>query len=607
IINKIRASHSDDVLFFGFDSTLHPLEQPEPEFDGAGTDILNAVIEAKNTDGISSILLVSDGRWNLGEDPGGSNLPDDIPISTVTVGSDETDYDIAINKITAASIGRDGEPFAVEIMLSSAKVISGNVPVRIEENNLILTRGTAVFGNSKTARADFEFLLDSAGDHTFTVIIEPENDSYPENNSRLFDVHVIKNSYRILIAADKPSADLAFVRRVIETESSYEIDVIIDKGVRGTANAPFPGDLSDYDALMLLNWGGSVVTSRNAEMIKDWVSSGGGLWIVGSSRPSESAGEVSNILPVTFADEMTLENMQEMSENPFSLRLTETGRSHFITSKESGNEREWSILPPLTSILPVSKVTSEGRILAETVPEITEKPSLPAIVTGKYGTGKIMIMPVSGIWRWQLMMEGAGKGGNFYGNFVSGSVSWLTSDAESSPLNITTDRTSYLGGQEINFEGRLYDAVYSPVGGAEITLEINNDPASKIILSETSPSVYTGKLRNMGNGNHVFRSTAFVDGRLFAESSGDFTVQDFSLELLDSSVNRELMRNIAEKTGGINVSSAGIDSVLAQIKTEIISERSESKHNIYLNPLMPLLIVLLFTVEWSIRKYRGMI
>jgi len=149
--------------------------------------------------------------------------------------------------------------------------------------------------------------------------------------------------------------------------------------------------------------------------------------------------------------------------------------------------------------------------------------------------------------------------------------------------------------------------VYSPVGGAEITVEIDSDPESKIILRETRPSFYTGTLRSIGSGEHVFSATAYLDGRLFAERAGEFSVQDFSLELLDSTVDRELMLAVAERTGGLNVSPAGIDSAFVWINSEIITERSESRHNIYLNPVMPVLIVLLFTVEWSVRKFRGMI
>jgi len=216
-------------------------------------------------------------------------------------------------------------------------------------------------------------------------------------------------------------------------------------------------------------------------------------------------------------------------------------------------------------------------------------------------------MRVSGIWRCKLMMEGAGKGGEFFRNFVTANINWFTSDTEKSPLTVTSDYITYISGQEINFEARLYDNVYTPVSGAEITLLIDNDPASKIIFQETKPSLYTGKLSGLKPGKHSFNTVAFLDGKRYAECTDTFTVQNFSIEMLDPVPNTKLMQTIAARTGGIDVTFSEIDSILTQIKPKIRMERSENKHYLHLNPLMPLLIVLLLTVEWSIRKYRGMI
>lgn len=601
VMNKIRSYLGKDCIFFGFDSLLRSFEQSVPEFNGSGTDLLNAIIEAKNKQDVSSIILISDGRWNLGENPAGSNLPDDIPVNTVTAGSDDYFTDVVINKISSAAIGHEGSNHPVEIIITSTKEMSGAVPVEIVENNRILAEGEVSFRSGTMARINFNIPLNRPGDHTFSAIIKPGDDRYPENNIRFFDVHVVKSSFRVLIAADKPSADLSFIRRVVESDNTLELDIIVDKGISGPLKAPFPEDVSGFDAFIMINWGGSVLNPQNAEILQKWVSSGGGLWIIGSSPPGIGANVINNILPVTFS------NKESLQDTPFYMELTEVGSTHFITSKDSDREREWNILPPLISILPVSKVSSDGRVLAEAVMVSSKNNTLPAIVTGKYGSGKILVMPISGMWRWQLMMEGAGKGGAFYKNFVLGAINWLTSDVDTSPLTVTSDHRTYLSGQEITFEARLYDNVYSPVSGAEITLVIDSDPASKIILQETKPSVYTGTLRSLEGGEHSFKAIAFLDGRRFAESTGAFTVQNFSLELLDTTVNKELMRTIAARTGGLSVTPSGIDSILTQIKPEIMSERHENKHHFYLNPLLPLLIVLLLSVEWSIRKYRGMI
>ncbi len=600
VLNTVRSHLGDEGVYFTFDTGFSDLGQREVDFIGSGTDMLNAIAQTGNQENVSSIILISDGRWNLGGDPSGSNLPDEIPVNTVTAGSDEAVNDAAINNISAAKIGHEGEYLPVEIVVSSTMEIPEPFPVEIIENNRIAASGTVSLAGRTMARVSFDIPLSGQGDHIFTALIKPVDDVYTENNARDFNIHVVKSSFRILVAADKPSADLAFIRRAIGKETAFELEIIVDKGTAGDFKVPFPDDLAGYDAIVLLNWSGSALTPRKAETVNKWVSAGGGLWILGSSPPGAGADVISAILPVRFS------NSANLGSSQFNIELSETGRTHFIAYEAGGSESFWNILPPLSSILPVTKVSSNGSILANAVMSEGDR-AYPAIITGKHGSGKTLVMPLSGIWRWQLMMEGAGKGGSFYSHFIKGAVNWLTSETETSPLTVTTDKAVYLGGQEIRFEARLYDNVYSPVSGAEITLTIDNNPSSKIILNETLPAVYTGTLKGPEAGMHRYIAVAYLDGEHFAKSSETFMVENFSLEMLDPEPNPGLMGIISSRTGGISVSPSGIDSILTRIKPETITERYENIYNFHMNPILPLLIILLLTIEWSIRKYRGMI
>ncbi|MBA7589394.1 hypothetical protein ES708_31479 [subsurface metagenome] len=169
-------------------------------------------------------------------------------------------------------------------------------------------------------------------------------------------------------------------------------------------------------------------------------------------------------------------------------------------------------------------------------------------------------------------MEGAGKSGEFFAGFITGMLRWLTTEIGTSPLVITTGTDSYLSGQEIAFEGRLFDNMFSPVSGAVISLNVDNDPALKVIFEETAPSVYTGMLRSIASGTHTYSAEAVVEGSRVAETGGEFTVEDFSL-----------------------------------IHPEFISERKEEERHLYLSPVFPIIIISLLATEWIIRKRRGMI
>ena len=82
------------------------------------------------------------------------------------------------------------------------------------------------------------------------------------------------------------------------------------------------------------------------------------------------------------------------------------------------------------------------------------------------------------------------------------------------------------------------------------------------------------------------------EGSEFAETTGSFRVQDFSLEMLNPESDPETMRALAAQTGGISVSPAGIDSVIAAVAPEAIIERSDREYRPALNPLIFLFLII---------------
>ncbi len=601
-LRTLRSYPGEHCLYRSFDSRIHDIDPAEITFEGTSTDINGAIEAVLDGEDVSSVILISDGRWNFGENPDGAGLTNDIPINSIAVGSRNTVNDIILQRISASSVGYDGMTIPVEIFVSSTNPLNLTFRVEIQENMVPVVSDTVSFGGGNLSKAFMKLPLNGPGEHTFTAVISGNSDEPSDNNVRSFAVHVLKSAFRVLVIADAPSPDLAFFRRVIESDDAFEGMFVVSDGLREPYTDPYPGDISQFDAFTILDGGGTVLTSERADALAQKVSEGAGLLVLGSTPFGENVSGFQRILPVTFSKSVDNQKLELYME------LTENGRSHFITAgiHGGGRENEWNELPPVKSIATVRTTAPSGLVLVN-ASSADGKRTLPAVVAGKHGEGKTVVMPLSGIWRWNLMMEGAGRSGGFFKEFVKGTLRWLTSGTESSPLTVTTDSRIYLNGERIMFEGRLFDSIYSSVSSADISLTIDDNPSSKIMLEEKNPSVYTGVLQSASPGDHTFSAAAYVGGKLFAESSGDFTVEEFSLEMLDPTPDHAVLHSIATLTGGLSVTLSGIDSVLTGISPAVSSERLEEDHYIALNPLMPLLAVLLFAVEWGIRKQRGML
>jgi hypothetical protein len=596
-LETIRTRLGNRGLYLTFDERVRVLGREIPEFTGSATDVVLALKQALAEKDISACTVIGDGRWNRGEDPASTALPEDIPIHTVLSGKPSSAPDVILRSISASPIGHDGHAVPIEITVAMNSAASGTIPVEILEKGRSLVSGKITLQAGAAGRIVLDLPLTGRGEHTFSARVSPSFDDRKENNSRTFDIRVLKSAFRVLILAPSPSPDLAFVRRTVEADSAFAVRTVISAGSTESAES-FPENFSEYDAAVIIDGGGFALTPARMQNLARRISEGMGLWILGST-PLPSGSILENILPVSFPKSPVTVS------SALGIALSEAGRNHFITG--SGPERDgWETLPPLPSMLPVQP-GPESAVLLTTPVSAQRKDPLPVAVTGTAGKGKILVMPVSGFWRWRLMMEGAGKNGTFFDSFIRGAAHWLTSETEISPLTVTTDAKTYLGGQEIFFEGRVFDTVYRPLSGAEVSLIIDGDTARRVILEETRTGIYTGSALSDLPGIHSWTATAFLDGKRHGETTGKYTVESFSLELIDSSPDPESLRTLAEKTGGIAVTAAGIDSVLQRLSPRNISERVERERYLALHPLLPGLVILLLSAEWFIRKRRGMI
>ena len=568
-------------------------------FDGAATDISRALTGALAADDVASVILISDGRWNLGENPADTAARAGVPVHAVLVGSAEESPEVILRSYSSDPVVQEGDTLSVRLTIAARGAVEGPVPVTVSAAGRVLgsTTVSVTPGGAVTVAVDVP--LSGTGRRVLTAAIDPPNDTITGNNSRSFAVQVMKSRFAVAIVAAKPSPDLAFIRRALESDPSLEVTTVVSEGESADPARDVTEKTFDVDAIVCVDGGGDVI-ARYADTITTMVADGAGLWMLGTESPPRSLDPV---LPARLNREAG-----QVSEE-FSVRLTTEGGRHFLTSgtAAAGVSFEWELLPPLTSVAPSEPDSTRGNILVRAVSGNPTVDSVPVLVSGRHGKGKVLFMPVDGIWRWQLMLAGAQGDGSFYSSFVTGAVHWLAAEADTSPLAIETDRPTYMSGEEIGLTGRLYDSVFSPVSGADVSVTIDDSPELKVFLEEREPARYAGSLSGLSPGTHMFVATAFVGNARFAETEGTFTVEPFSLEMLDTSPDPALMGSIALKSGGLSVTAAGVDSVTAVLTYTDRTERREHEKRLAFSPILPVAAIVLLLLEWAVRKARGML
>ncbi len=584
----------------GFDSEVRPLAG-EPAFTGDATDIAAALAALAGERELAGVVLISDGRCTIGADPAEVAAPG-IPVYTVLTGSGDLPFDLAVESIAAPPAGRAGDTVDVSVTVVSAGRLTGTVPVRIMQGSRVAASAEAVFDDARRAQVRLALPLETPGRAAFEAVLggdasspAPPADTIVENDRRAFGITVLKSTYTVLLLADLPSPDAAFIRRELERTGTFAVSAVFASGIALAGERAFPADLSTFDAVVIVDGGGLSPSGTEAGALAVRIRAGMGAWFTGELPNS---GPLAGVLPLepSGADART---------GSFILALTVDGRGHPATAGTEALEAEaWPALPPIPVLYPTGGVREGARVLA-VAGSAGAAETAPALAAGTAGAGKVLCLPMSGFWRWHLRMEGAGRGGLF-GDFVESTMRWLAAGADVPPLSLTAGRETWLAGERIEIEARLHDSVWRPVSGADIRVVVDDDPELTVFLDETAPAVYTGTLPPLPPGTHICRAAAAWGGVQYA-AADTVVVAPLSLEQVTVSPDPDLLAAIASRTGGIAVTAAGIDSVLALIEPQTVAERRDTEHRPARGMVPPAAVIILLAAEWAIRRRRGML
>jgi len=295
----------------------------------------------------------------------------------------------------------------------------------------------------------------------------------------------------------------------------------------------------------------------------------------------------------------------------FQLQLTLEGKFNPITnlaSSESENSKIWSSLPPFLGIAQVESVHSDAKVLTA-YSVLPGEEDLPGIVIKNFPSGgKVMITLAYPFWRWDFLQWGFGNNNQSYQTFWGNSIRWLTAPEEKEKLFVKTDKLIYQSGEKVNFQAQIYDESYQKIQGAEIQVktglrfENKNQPVSDLILLEEEPGNYRGELKAVQPGRYFYEAGIKKDGKLLGSSKGEFVVDEFSLEDQSLTMNKKLLTQIAEVSGGKYYNPEELESFSKDLKLEKKILEKKKTIQLWNHPVLLIFFILFISLEWFIRK-----
>lgn len=615
-----KLSSKSELEIYGFADTIFPLNLKGdfPDSLGRATSIGEATksVEEKLKDkNLTGIVILSDGANNLGEDPVFVAKSKDIPIYTCGIGEYTPPKDIAIERIVYNDIGYVDNKIPVQVDISQVGFDKLKIPVSIKEissggGKETLTEKNLILSSSGgTQTVDFAITPKKEGIHQYELTVPQQTEELvKENNRRIFSIKVLKSKIEVLLVTGSLNWEYTFLKRALEKDKNIELKSLVYGKNRKVFLGRFPQgekELSQFDILVFVDPPNFIFAQHKKE-INDFVFRNGGsaLFLLGKDF-IESKAFMGAIPILPFAPEGA--RIRYFSTN-LSLELTQEGRLHPITRLVENSEENlkvWSEFPPFLGVASLGSASRDAVTLATFKNPSNPEIILPGIVVRNYGKGKMMATTITPFWRWDFLLWGIGKDNQSYQKLWNNSVRWLVTREDMDLINIFTDKKIYKSGERINFFAKIFDQNYQKIKDASVLLKIKTEASADsemLSLSLDLMGDYTGTIRSLSPDKYLFKGEVFRDETKIGSKKGEFTVEEYSLEDADLNTDFDLLKKMAEVSGGKFYEKDQIGNLVTDLELAEKKEERTKEIQLWNHPILLTLFIGCLSAEWAIRK-----
>jgi hypothetical protein len=598
------------LRWFLFSDTLCSLaEKPDTVASNGNATNLSRALEQVSLVRPDAVLVMSDGIFNTGKNPVHSAKANGLSLFCLALGNASEKTDAAVSNVQTNELAYAGNSTPVRISLRGPGFggRTADVLLRSEKQNMDRAR-VVIPEDGMEASVTLHYRFDAPGFHKLTVSVQPfRGEASTVNNTRETMVRVLQNKMKVLLLADAPSPDLAFVKRALSSDST--VDAVVRTFRNGSefyeGRFPDAGELDRTDAFWLLDVPGRYFPENAWQNVAAAILKGekSVFWILGKDMPRERMQSLDPFLPVQFGA-----SAPERSMVP---SITDEGRSHpFLQmSGQAGLDR--LELPPIFSIWMSSRVRPGAKVLIEASPEKPDNENTvkqPLLIVQNTGGRKSAAILGRGIFRWQLMLSGRDKSADVFKTWMGNAVRWLGAREGARTVRLHAARTIVRAGEENVLSVQVYNESLEPVEGAEVKVRfLEPEGENEQRLAEEGNGVYGAVFRPLQSGRYRAEAQAVWKGRLLGKDTTEFAVSPFQPEFLDTRARPDALAVLADETGGRSGPPDSLEAVLNSIRFPEKTVTLKREWNFAFRPFMLAAILILLSAEWFIRRRKGML
>ena len=565
-----------DLEVFSFGATI--ATDTALNFDENQTDIHNVVdgLNALSSEQLAPMVLLTDGNQTFGNNY--AYMYSKNPVFPIIFGDTIVHSDLEISRVNVNAYASLENNFQVEMFMNSNVEADTRTRLIIERNGAEMYSTAVSFNKEKkSAYVSFYLAADTVGMQLYSARLIPfEGERNLQNNSYNFGVEILDEQTEVVIVYKVLHPDLGMFKRSIESNKQRKVSLIPINEFDAASNDAsvvllYQPDGSFENAMKVLeekelNY--LLVTGRHT----DWNF----LNTVQNSFSKKNSGIVENVFPVF--------------QNDFDLFYTE--------------DLSYEKFPPLADFFgEIDFAGSHEVLLSQRINDVNT--GIPLLVAFSENNTKRIVLFGENIWKWRAQSFGTEKSFEKFDLFFNSLMQYLQLTNRNQSMDLFYEPV-YNANESIKIQVKNYDSNLNVELNSKLVLRLNDSVGEFPFYVKNN--IYEVEINNLTAGRYTF--TVEELGR-DQKQYGTFLVVPFSSEQESQRPNMNDLQRLARESKGVEF----YEDQFEEIKLELLENPAFKTVQKERNNLISLidwkwllgLIVLSLSLEWLLRKYRGMI
>ena len=225
-----------------------------------------------------------------------------------------------------------------------------------------------------------------------------------------------------------------------------------------------------------------------------------------------------------------------------------------------------------------------------------------------YNSSKIGVFLGEGYWRWKINDFKLNDSFENFDELINKVLQYLIIKEDKSKFRLYYEKESNEN-ENIVFEAEVYDDNYNLNNDNDISLMLvnSNNEEYRYVFNKKKEKYYL----DLGNLNpDSYKIFAKVEKRNF-QKNGLINIKPVNVEFLNKIANHQILNDLSKITGGKSYNLNNLNLLVNNLnnnKGSFISTRFEDKLIQLIDyELILLILLVLISFEWFVRKYNGLI